>query len=219
MTSFPIVPFPVSVYHPLFLPPFYVYGHPQPYVFKNDSGKVLKMVGWIPPPQGWFKINTDGTWKKSSGIATAAGLFRNCNGQWCGGFAIKLRDCYSAFVAELFGILNGLNIAWNAGFRNIILETDNKTSVDKIYGDSDTKRMGDLEDLLITSIKEMLTKEWNIKLQHQYREGNRVADALANFAVDFSPGQIVALHYPPESTISLLMEDIWGMKFPRICAA
>ncbi|EEF31796.1 nuclease, putative [Ricinus communis] len=177
------------------------------------------MIGGVPPPEGWFKINTDGTWKKSFGIATAAGLFRNSDGQWCGAFAIKLTDCYSAFVAELCSILNGLKIAWDAGFKNIILETDNKISVDTIYGDFDTKCIGDLEDLLITSIKEMLAMAWNVKLQHQYREGNQVAEALANFAVDFPPGKMVMLDYPPESTINLLIEDMHGAKFPRICAA
>ena len=34
------------------------------------------LIGWDAPPTGWFKINSDGAMKKSSGLASTGGLLR-----------------------------------------------------------------------------------------------------------------------------------------------
>ncbi|MCI28245.1 ribonuclease H protein [Trifolium medium] len=64
------------------------------------------MIGWKPPVEGWVKVNIDGACKSES-VAGCGGIIRNNRGGWLGGFAKHIGSC-SAFVAELWGVLEGL---------------------------------------------------------------------------------------------------------------
>lgn len=52
--------------------------------------------------------------KSSLGVAGCGGLLRDYNGVWIGGFAKHLGVC-STYVAELWGVLEGLNMARTFG--------------------------------------------------------------------------------------------------------
>ena len=47
-------------------------------------------IGWIPPLQGWYKVNTDGAAKGCPGIAGAGGIFRLFSGVSVGSFDVPL---------------------------------------------------------------------------------------------------------------------------------
>ena len=66
----------------------------------------------------------DPTRNKSS----CGGVIRNECAAFLGGFAKNLGQC-SVLEAELWGIYEGLNLAWEAGLRNIILESDSVKAV------------------------------------------------------------------------------------------
>ncbi|KAG5106372.1 hypothetical protein JHK82_043342 [Glycine max] len=68
---------------------------------------------------------TDGSLKSSQGMATCGGLLRDHHGRWKIGFAKKVR-CTIAFVAELWGVLQGLRIARDQGMQNILLQVDSE---------------------------------------------------------------------------------------------
>ncbi|EEF44874.1 hypothetical protein RCOM_0850580 [Ricinus communis] len=51
------------------------------------------------------------------------GLIRTCSGVWYSGFAANLSIC-SVFTAECWGVLYGLCLAWQRGFRCVILVWD-----------------------------------------------------------------------------------------------
>ncbi|CAN1150854.1 Putative ribonuclease H protein At1g65750 [Linum perenne] len=57
--------------------------------------------------------------------------------------------------AELRGAMTGLQIAWDRGFRRIIVQLDSRVVVQLLLGDGEDSH------------------------QHSYREGNRAADYLA----------------------------------------
>ncbi|KAK2422286.1 Polynucleotidyl transferase, ribonuclease H superfamily protein [Trifolium repens] len=79
----------------------------------QDAGQVnreARLIGWKPPVGDWIKLNTDGACKDEN-VAGCGGILRNNAGEWCGGFAKHLGKC-SAFVAELWGVLEGLQYAW-----------------------------------------------------------------------------------------------------------
>jgi len=42
-------------------------------------------VGWKRPQEGWVKLNCDGAYKDSPGLAGCGGLFRNSDGRWVKG--------------------------------------------------------------------------------------------------------------------------------------
>ena len=85
---------------------------------------------WSSHPEGWFCLNTDGSLKSSQGMATCGGLLRDHHGRWKIGFAKKVR-CTITFVAELWGVLQGLRIARDQGMQNILLQVDSESVVKK----------------------------------------------------------------------------------------
>ncbi|PKI78630.1 hypothetical protein CRG98_001007 [Punica granatum] len=56
------------------------------------------VIGWCPPPQGFYKLNTDG--KGNPGAAGAGGVIRDANGCWAQGFSVNLGVATSV-AAEL----------------------------------------------------------------------------------------------------------------------
>ncbi|KAL8168314.1 hypothetical protein V2J09_009813 [Rumex salicifolius] len=75
--------------------------------------KVVELINWSKPPHNWVKIKSNGTLVDGS-KATAGGVIRDASGQWLIGFTHNL-GC-SVPKAELWGILDGLNLAWDKGY-------------------------------------------------------------------------------------------------------
>jgi hypothetical protein len=81
-------------------------------------------MGWEPPPEGWTKINVDGSFVEQSGAAGVGVIARDDKGTviftaWC-----AIARCESAYEAEALACLEGLKLAsqWASG--SVILETD-----------------------------------------------------------------------------------------------
>ncbi|XP_061355349.1 uncharacterized protein LOC133299869 [Gastrolobium bilobum] len=146
---------------------------------KKKAGILSKIhIAWQPPDYRWIKLNTDGAAKGSPGVAACGGLCRGSDGQWLGGFAYHV-GIVSAFTAELWGILKGLEFTWNKGFRKIIIESDS-TSVITLF----TSKGNDVrESHIVTRIRIWMNKDWDLKAQHIHREGYQCADWLANHLI------------------------------------
>ncbi|KAE8721305.1 Phospholipase D gamma 3 [Hibiscus syriacus] len=80
---------------------------------------------WHPPPHDWVKVNTDCGHCLPSGLVTCRRVLRDCEGAWVSGFAKLIGRC-SALDAELWGILEGLSLPWDLGFRSVVVESDSK---------------------------------------------------------------------------------------------
>jgi ribonuclease HI len=85
------------------------------------------MVRWLPPRELYVKVNTDGA-SMGNEIARCEGLIRGSQGEWLGGYAKCVGVC-SAFVAELWGVLEGLKYVRSRGFRKVELNIDSLTVV------------------------------------------------------------------------------------------
>ncbi|KAE8667735.1 hypothetical protein F3Y22_tig00112383pilonHSYRG00533 [Hibiscus syriacus] len=79
-----------------------------------------KKVSWEPPPEDWYKVNSDGAYDMVSSRSGCGGVIR---GQWIGGFACGL-EVASALEFGLWGAMIGLRFAWDLGLKRIILEID-----------------------------------------------------------------------------------------------
>lgn len=122
-----------------------------------------------------IKIHSEGVYKSPSHVAGAGGLLRDSAGAWLGGFVQNLGIC-SSIRAELWAVYTGLTMAWNMGFSKVILEVDSQCVLDLIgKGCEDTNPNAPL----VTSIRQVITRDWTVRLQHIYREGNFCADWLA----------------------------------------
>ncbi|PNX77292.1 ribonuclease H [Trifolium pratense] len=60
------------------------------------------LLGGKPPPDGWVKLNTDGSCRDDGSIG-CGGVIRGSAGEWLGGFS-KFIGNGNAYVAELWGI-------------------------------------------------------------------------------------------------------------------
>ncbi|CAN1147354.1 Putative ribonuclease H protein At1g65750 [Linum perenne] len=78
------------------------------------------------------------------------GLVRNSSGHCLLAFTANLGSC-SITRAELWGILIGLRLAWNAGYKKIIVQTDSQVAVQLLTDDSSTNHHHGLE---VTQFKE-----------------------------------------------------------------
>ncbi|KAJ8763628.1 hypothetical protein K2173_003100 [Erythroxylum novogranatense] len=94
-----------------------------------------RLVAWLPPPLGWVKVNSDGAYRSSLHRATASRVVRDWVGNWINGFAYNIGIC-SVISAELWGILQGLQLVWNDGYRNVVVESDSNLAVNALTGKS-----------------------------------------------------------------------------------
>ncbi|KAE8692317.1 Detected protein of unknown function [Hibiscus syriacus] len=90
----------------------------------------------------------------------------------------ELRWCCSVVDAELWGIFSGLTIAWERGFRQVILESDCKDAVAVVQ--AQPRVNGVLP--MVPHIQELVRRDWIIHSRYVPRESNRVASGLAQLA-------------------------------------
>lgn len=133
-------------------------------------------------------------------------LIRNHVGEWICGFS---GSCGYAdnLTTEVQAIKNGLDLVWDRGYRNVILESDSKSALDLL--DTTANNLHPLFSLL-DHINGLLNREWNVKLQHNLREGNECADWMAKTgATGDSP--LVIWEQCPHQLDSTLLADALGL--------
>ncbi|KAL9288897.1 putative ribonuclease H domain, reverse transcriptase zinc-binding domain-containing protein [Arabidopsis thaliana] len=170
-------------------------------------GSEVKMsIKWTLPSTGWFKLNTDGASRGNPGLATAGGVVRDGEGQWCVGFVLNIGIC-SAPLAELWGVYYGLHIAWERGIRRLELEVDSTLVVGFLQaGIEDSHSLS----LLVRLCYGFISRDWIVRISHVYREANRLADGLANYAFSLPLG-FHACGSMPAPVASIALEDAAGV--------
>ncbi|PNX90804.1 ethylene responsive transcription factor 1b [Trifolium pratense] len=93
-----------------------------------------------------------------------------------GGFAKYVGMC-NAFVAELWGVLEGLRLVRRLGFNKVELNIDSQAVVQAIKSNCSNSLVG---GSLLKQIWRLLEIDWEVEVSHVYREANKCADALAN---------------------------------------
>ncbi|KAL9411534.1 hypothetical protein AB3S75_045186 [Citrus x aurantiifolia] len=167
-------------------------------------------IRWSSPTWPWVKLNTDGA-RKDSGVAGAGGLVRDYRGVWQFGFCINLGAC-SVLTAEIWGLYHGLCMAWQRGFRRIWVEVDSK-AVTQIL-ENPTTPVNEHHSLIL-AIRELLSREWVVKVNHIYREANIAADFLASFSLSFPLG-LQLLTVAPPNLQRILHNDMSGVAHSRL---
>ncbi|KAH9796396.1 putative ribonuclease H protein [Citrus sinensis] len=79
-----------------------------------------KWISWHPPEWPWCTLNTDSA-HKFDGIFITGGLIQDHFGHWLSGFGMMIGSCSITF-AELWGLYQGLQLAWNSGIRRLKVE-------------------------------------------------------------------------------------------------
>nr|KJB82714.1 hypothetical protein B456_013G210500 [Gossypium raimondii] len=99
-------------------------------------------------------------------------------GNWIVGYNRFLGKC-SVFVAELWGILDGLLLIQKQGYNEIIIQFDNLEVVVTI-SDSKLERS---KSTLVRQIQQILLNEEKWCLRYVPRETNKIAHALTKMAL------------------------------------
>ena len=160
----------------------------------NDSGTLRPPKShfssptlWTPPPPGFIKINFDGASKGNSGPAGYGAVIRNSTGEILTLTAGYLGETTNN-VAELTGLLQGLQQALALGIHNIILEGDSQIVIQlitKILHGGHPHKISPSWHLegLLEDFHFLLKNNISIIPLHIKRKANSVANLLANEGV------------------------------------
>jgi len=144
----------------------------------HPRAPIIKEVMWHPPPQSWVKCNIDGAAKGNPGLSAAGGVFRDYEGQFILCFSEPL-GISTSYISEMNGAIRAVETAFHKGWRNLWLETDSSLVVLAFQRD------GQIPWSLTNRWKNMklILRQMNCMVTHIYREGNEVADTLANHGI------------------------------------
>ncbi|CAA7027590.1 unnamed protein product [Microthlaspi erraticum] len=169
-----------------------------------------RLISWTPPMLGWIKLNSDGASRGNPGLATAGGVLRDGDGKWCGGFALNIGRC-TAPLAELWGVYYGLCIAWDKQITRLEVEVDSSVVAGFLrQGIPDTHPLS----FLVRLCHGFLSKDWEVRVTHVYREANHLADGLANYAFTLPLG-LHTFDFVPPDLLSVLRDDECGVSRSR----
>lgn len=147
---------------------------PKPFLIPK-----IRMVLWVPPNVDEIKLNTDGVSRGNPGIASGGGVFRNHKGDFVLGFS-HFYGCHSNMMAEAMAARDGLILAQAHGFNRVWLEIDSQVLLRILIREY---HIPWAVWYVISHIHRLLT-QMDVRITHILREGNGVADGLANFAAD-----------------------------------
>ena len=142
-----------------------------------DSGsshpsKHLAFINWKVPPDPWLKINCDGSVHLHHSAA-CGGLFCNSSVHFIRAFSANI-GCCPVVVAELWGALYSLELAWSLEYHHDILELDSSSAILLLQ----KNLVHPPFSTLVPKIQELLSRNWEVKVQCIYREASRAADLL-----------------------------------------
>ncbi|CAJ2630505.1 uncharacterized protein LOC123911572 [Trifolium pratense] len=111
-------------------------GKVNDFVVLHDKIYVVTMkaniwVKWHPPDANWICLHSDGAMKND--IAGCGGVLRDQAGTWIMGFAKHVGNA-TAYIAELWGVYEGLKLARRRGFERVELRIDSMVVVRSIQG-------------------------------------------------------------------------------------
>ncbi|KAK8656310.1 hypothetical protein V6N13_098264 [Hibiscus sabdariffa] len=132
---------------------------------------------WCPPGDGWMKLNSDGARSSLDGDASCGGVLRDHNGGWIRGFSKFIGKC-SVVEAELWGIATGLDLAWDMGYRRVMVESDSADALRLLQ----RRSTGSGPFSILCYLHKLCGKDWTLVFSKVDRRNNRMVDRLAKLA-------------------------------------
>jgi ribonuclease HI len=178
----------------------------------NHPPKAPKIIEvfWMPPSFSWTKCNTDGAALGCPGQASCAGVFRDNNTTFLGCFTVNL-GIYSAFHAELIGVMYAIEIAFEKGWWNLWVETDSVLVTLAFKSPSMVPWF--LRNRWLNCLH--LSSNMNFILSHIFREGNSLADSLASLALTLNGFMWHSLL--PSEALTAYNHNRFGFPLFRFC--
>ncbi|KAK9924550.1 hypothetical protein M0R45_032915 [Rubus argutus] len=157
---------------------------------------------WVPPQADFVKLNTDGSWLKSSSEGGLGVIARNASGHLVGGVANQVQ-ANSVIQVELLAISEALSLASKKRRDKIEIESDTRDALDAITG----KKNSDWEAYpILCQIRRKKAFFSQIRWSWASREVNQAADCLASFARRRLCAE-AWVDRPPTSLVFILSKD------------
>lgn len=150
-----------------------------------------------------MKLNSDGASKGNPGPAGGGGVFRDDSGAFVRAYTFKCGYC-SALKAELNAVLYGLQAGERMGLTKLVIEVDS-SEVAAIFN-SDTSSFHAHHHLIEKGRHLIQNTRWDVRVCKIRRQENKVADRLANWALNLLI-PFTEYSHPPECISGLLSED------------
>ncbi|MQL84301.1 hypothetical protein Taro_016810 [Colocasia esculenta] len=99
---------------------------------QQSSNRIPRIVRWLLPSTGRFKLNVDGAFKRSMGIAAGGGVLRNDRGDVIFCFANRYPHIRSSLETEALALRDGLSLCCSHAVNNILIESDSLVLVQVI---------------------------------------------------------------------------------------
>ena len=137
-------------------------------------------------------------------------MFRDHEGNWVKGYVRGIGHTNS-FLAELWALRDGLNIASEMGVNNLIIELDALSIVLLMNNEAENIMM----EPLLSDCRSLLKQIPNKHVLHVYREANQCADVLAKLGAQ-SDSHFVVFCNPLPMVENLLAFDKGSMFCNRL---
>ncbi|CAI0469994.1 unnamed protein product [Linum tenue] len=132
----------------------------------NATATTVRRSSWQPPPDGWVKLNVDGSVKGDPPSSAIGGVARDPTSNWIAGFSTHVGLC-SVLEAELKALRDGLSLIWILSYLKVLVQSDSATTVKLILSE---KELFHPLGMIIADCQTMLQKSWEIELSHTLRE-------------------------------------------------
>ncbi|KAE8661549.1 hypothetical protein F3Y22_tig00113725pilonHSYRG00943 [Hibiscus syriacus] len=129
-------------------------------------------ICWEPLSMGTFYLNTDGSVDQNN-RGSAGGVLRDHLGSFIMGFNRNLGTT-TVIQSKLWGILQGLSLAWDRGFRHVILQNESSDAFKMLTSASPNSLL-----TLVRTIFELINRNWRVDFKLIRKEANMVVDSLA----------------------------------------
>ncbi|GAU35138.1 hypothetical protein TSUD_394640 [Trifolium subterraneum] len=179
----------------------------------HPKAQIIKEVRWEPPLLHWLKCNIDGAACENSITASCGGIFRNSSADFVYGFAEPL-GVTSAYFAELSGAIRAIEIAYQHNWSNLWLESDSSMVVSAFKNPSKPVAWA-LRNRWNNAL--FMVSQMNCIVTHIYREGNQVADLIANHGLTLP--SIIFWNTAPMFISDSLNRNKLGISSFRCCSS
>ena len=179
---------------------------------RSPIQKISRRLRWERPPTGWKKLNTDGSYLGGLDRAGCGGLVRDEQGEWVVGFTRHIGSTNS-FIAELWGLREGLLLCCNLNIQSLIVEMDAQAVVAVLRNND---YVNNVISPILDDCKQLAARFQRIRFNHCYRQANRCADLLARMGAH-QETEFISFANPPVEISNALEDDLSGVYFNRMC--
>lgn len=171
---------------------------------RNECSNVCASAGcstWQPPDEGWWKLNIDAA-VQSDRVGVGM-VVRDNTGDMVMGAGCKLELNCAAKLAEARAALFGLQYAFDAGYRKVVLESDCSSLIDLLKGKASE---ASITQMIVRDTLSLVTNFDACTFMFAKRSCNRLAHAIAKVSTAFEEVLIWLDECPPEF-VHFVIED------------